>query len=422
VLGSPTATGSTAPPTAVSSPVPSSSAVECPRARLQGGIPNPKVYHDGTIRYGCLASTDREPSTISEALCDENWKIAMNNEIDALMKNKTWHLVPPQSGRNVIDCKCVFKIKRKVDGSLDRYKARLVAKGFKQRYGVDYEDTFSPVIKSTTIRIVLSIAVSRGWHLRQLDVHNAFLHGNLEEDVYMRQPPDYENKSKPNYVCKLDKALYGLKQAPRAWYSRLNAKLCELGFQSSKADTSLFYINRHDVSMFILVYVDDIIVASSSQGATTQLLHKLGQEFALKDLGKLHYFLGIEVNEIENGIILTQSKYASNLLHKVGMGNCKPSNSPMFASEKLSLYEGIPLGPHDSSQYRSVVGALQYLTLTRPDMSFAVNKVCQFLHAPTTVHWAAVKRILRYLKSCTHVGLRVIKSRSLLVTGFLDAD
>jgi hypothetical protein len=138
----------------------------------------------------------------------------MNNEIDALMKNKTCHLVPPHSGRNVIDCKWVFKIKRKVDDSLDRYKARLVAKGFKQCYGVDYEDTFSPVIKSTTIRIVLSIAVFRGWHLHQLDVHNAFLHGNLEEDVYMRQPPDYENKSMPNYVCKLDKALYGLKQAP----------------------------------------------------------------------------------------------------------------------------------------------------------------------------------------------------------------
>jgi hypothetical protein len=142
----------------------------------------------------------------------------------------------------------------------------------------------------------------------------------------------------------------------------------------------------------------------------------------LKDLGKLQYFLGIEVNEIANGIILTQSKYASDLLQKVGMGNSKPSNSPMSASEKLSLYEGTQLGLHDSSQYRSVVGALQYLTLTRSDISFAVNKVCQFLHAPTMVHWAAVKRILRYLKSCTRVGLRIIKSRSLLVTGFSDAD
>jgi hypothetical protein len=148
----------------------------------------------------------------------------------------------------------------------------------------------------------------------------------------------------------------------------------------------MLYFNHHDVSMFILVYVDDIIVASSSQGVTTQLLHKLGQEFALKDLGKLHYFLGIEVNEIANGITLTQSEYASDLLQKVGMGNCKPANSPMSTNEKLSLFEETPLGQHDSSQYRSVVGALQYLTLTRHVISFTINKVCQFLHGPTTVH------------------------------------
>lgn len=133
----------------------------------------------------------------------------------ALMKNKTWHLVPPKKGINIIDCKWVYKVKRKSYGSLDRYKARLVAKGFKQRYGIDYEDTFSHVVKATTIRIILSIAISRGWSLRQLDVQNAFLHGFLEEEVYMRQPPGFESQSLPNYICKLDKALYGLKQAPR---------------------------------------------------------------------------------------------------------------------------------------------------------------------------------------------------------------
>ena len=148
----------------------------------------------------------------------------MDEEHMALLKNKTWHLVPPQHGTNVIDCRWVYRIKRKADGSIDRYKARLVAKGFKQRYGIDYEDTFSPVVKIATIRLVLSVAVSRGWSLRQLDVKNAFLHGVLEEEVYMRQPPGYVDRHKPNYTCKLDKALYGLKQAPRAWYSRLSAQ------------------------------------------------------------------------------------------------------------------------------------------------------------------------------------------------------
>lgn len=165
----------------------------------------------------------------------------MDVEFSALQKNQTWRLVPSVLGRNIIDCKWVYKIKRRADGTIDRYKARLVAKGFKQRYGIDYEDTFSPVVKAATIRLVLSIVVSQRWSLRQLDVQNAFLHGVLEEEVYMRQPPGYQDKRFPDYVCKLDKALYGLKQAPRAWYHRLSAKLQELGFKPSKGDTSLLF-------------------------------------------------------------------------------------------------------------------------------------------------------------------------------------
>jgi histone deacetylase 1/2 len=194
-----------------------------PMTRLQAGIRKPKVYTDGTIRYGFFTSSG-EPQNINEALGDKNWENAMDLEYSALMKNKTWHLVPPRKGTNIIDCKWVYKIKRKADGSLDRYKACLVAKGFKQRY----EDTFSPVVKASTIRLILSVAVSRGWSLRQLDVQNAILHGLLEEEVYMKQPPGYEDKSVPGYVCRLDKALYGLKQAPRAWYSRLSMKLQDL--------------------------------------------------------------------------------------------------------------------------------------------------------------------------------------------------
>jgi histone deacetylase 1/2 len=238
----------------------------------------------------------------------------------------------------------------------------------------------------------------------------------------MKQPPGYEDKNKPGFVCKLDKALYGLKQAPRAWYARLSTKLLKLGFKASKADTSLFYFNNGDICVFVLIYVDDIIVASSTKDATEGLLRSLAQDFALKDLGELHYFLGIEVNKVPDGIILSQDKYASDLLKKVNMSDCKPVSSPLATSEKLSAFEGTPLGPNDSTKYRSVVGALQYLTLTRPDIAFPVNKVCQFLHAPTTVHWAAVKRILRYLKLDTRIGLKISKSRSMLISAFSDSD
>jgi len=369
----------------------------------------------------CAMTDTGEPTSVDEALHDPRWVEAMKSEHQALLQNKTWHLVSPPKGKNIIDCKWVYRIKKKADGTVDRYKARLVAKGFKQRYGIDYEDTFGPVVKAATIRLVLSIAVSRRWSLRQLDVQNAFLHGVLEEEVYMKQPPGYIDKSRPTFMCKLDKALYGLKQAPRAWYARLCGKLQMLGFQSSKADTSLFYYNRGKHTMFVLVYVDDIIVASSSQEATNALLRDLEKEFALKDLDYLHYFLGIEVKRDSQGLILSQGKYADNIIKRTGMHNCKPINTPLSSIEKLSATEGDPLGPEDATKYRSVVGAMQYLTLTRPDISFVVNKVCQFLHNPTTVHWSVVKRILWYIHGTSKLGLHII-TKSMLVSAFTDAD
>lgn len=265
--------GSSAP----TSPVPSSTPLPDWRVtRLQHGIVKPKTRTDGTVRWCMQASVSAgEPTSLDAALGDKNWRAAMDSEVQALARNHTWHLVPHPKGKNIVGCKWVYKVKQKADGSIDRYKARLVAKGFKQRYGVDYEETFSPVVKAATIRIILSIPVSRGWSLRQLDVQNAFLHGILEEEVYMLQPPGYADKTHPSYVCKLDKALYGLKQAPRAWYARLCQRLESLGFQASKADTSLFYYDKNDYTMFVLVYVDDIIVASSSSQATDALLKDL---------------------------------------------------------------------------------------------------------------------------------------------------
>jgi histone deacetylase 1/2 len=310
----------------------------------------------------------------------------MELEIEALRKNDTWRLVSPKSGVNVIDSKWVFKVKKHADGSIERYKARLVAKGFKQRYGLDYEDTFSPVVKPTTIRLLLSLAVTRGWSLRQLDVQNAFLHGVLEEEVYMRQPPGFVDPDHPHHLCRLVKALYGLKQAPRAWHARLGTVLRAHGFVSSTADTSLFLLQRPEVTMYILVYVDDIILISSSVSTADRLVSALGVDFAVKDLGKLHYFLGIEVTHFDSGLTLSQHKYSMDLLRRAGMLQCKSATTPMSATDKLSALDGDLLSSEDATEYRSIVGGLQYLTITRPDVSYAVNRVCQYLHAPRDTH------------------------------------
>jgi hypothetical protein len=194
---------------------------------------------------------------------------------------------------NLIDWKWVYKVKHKTDGLVDRHKPRLVAKGFKQCLGIHYDDTFSPIVKSDTIQLISSLAVSQGWVLQQLDVQNVFLHDILEEEVYMKQSPSFVNSTFPSYHYKLDKALYGLKQTPHARYSHFSDKLQSLGFASSKADISLFHYKKDSFTMYLLIYVDDIIIASSSSSTVFDLLHALQADFALKDLSSLHYFLGI---------------------------------------------------------------------------------------------------------------------------------
>jgi histone deacetylase 1/2 len=198
--------------------------------------------------------------------------------------------------------------------------------------------------------------------------------------------------------------------------------LIELGFRPSKADTSLFYYSRGGHTIFVLVYVDEIIVASSSQDATMALSKDLEKEFALKDFGNLPYFLGIEVKRSNEELLLSQERYAAEILQRVNMSQWKPIDTPLSASERVSILDGEKLGPQDSTQYRSIVGALQYLTLTRPDISFAVNKICQFLQSPTLVHWGLVKRILRYVKGTIGLGLKLKKCSSTMISAFADAD
>jgi hypothetical protein len=397
------------------------------QTRGKDNISKPKVFFPGIIKYplpkALLATTDQEspePTSYTAASKHPAWRAAMNTEFIALLHNGTWKLVPLKPTMNLVGCKWVFRIKRKADGSTDRYKARLVAKGFHQQPGIDYGETFSPVIKPVTIRIVLSLAVASNWDIRQLDVTNAFLHGVISEDVYMTQPPGFVHASYPNYVCHLHKALYGLKQAPRAWFSRLSNRLLQLGFHGCKSDTSLFIYKTKADTIFFLIYVDDIIVTGPNSSSINSLISKLQQDFAVKDLGPLNFFLGVEAIKANQGLYLSQRRYIHDLLRKTNMHEAKPISSPMASSTSLSQFQGTPLS--DPSSYRSTVGSLQYLSLTRPDIAFAVNKVCQFMTKPTNLHWSAVKRILRYLKHTSHHSLFLHRNSNFTIQAFSDAD
>lgn len=372
------------------------------------------------VTYTSAALDVSEPTCFTEANKNPEWQRAMAHELTALAQNQTWDLVPCPNNHNIVGCKWVYKVKRKADGTIERFKARLVAKGYTQEEGLDYTETFSPVVKPVTIRTLLSLAISKGWSLRQLDVNNAFLHGNLEEVVYMAQPPGFVNPDLPTHVCRLKKALYGLKQAPRAWFHRLRDFLISHGFTCSQSDSSLFLKRSSHEAVYLLVYVDDIIITGTSPTLIDHITSSLHATFTIKDLGCLSFFLGIEAISTSSGLLLSQNRYIGDLLHRAKMDGAKPVATPMQTGLQLSKSDGDPFS--DTHLYRSIVGALQYVTITRPEIAFAVNRVSLFMHEPTDIHWSAVKRILRYLKGTITHGLLLRSSSHLSLQVFSDAD
>jgi hypothetical protein len=360
------------------------------------------------------------PSSVRTALADPHWRRAMEDEYAALLANHTWDLVPCPPGTNVVTGNWLFRHKLTLDGSLDRYKARWVLRGFTQRPGVDYDETFSPVVKFATVRVVLSLALSHDWAIHQLDVKNAFLHGTLTETVYCSQPTGFVDADRPDLVCRLNRSLYGLKQAPRAWYSRFASYLASIGFVEAKSDTSLFIYRCGDDTVYLLLYVDDILLTAS----TADLLHRtivaLQREFAMKDLGPLHHFLGITTERRPQGLFLHQRQYAIDILERAGMSDCKPCSTPVDTQVKLSEDDRPPVA--DATSYRSLTGALQYLTFSRPDIAYAVQQVCLHMHTPWEPHLTALKRILRYPHGSLDYGLLLRPSPTSELVVYNDAD
>jgi len=343
----------------------------------------------------------------------------MLEEMAALDKNNTWVVTTLPANKRAVGCKWVFTVKQTPDGKVERYKARLVAKGYSQTYGVDYDETFAPVAKMNTIRTIISIAANHGWKLFQLDVKNAFLHGDLEEEVYMEIPPGFNSRETEGKVCKLKKSLYGLKQSPRAWFGRFRNEVCSMGYRQSNADHTLFFKHNYDKITILVVYVDDIVITGDDDKEILCLKRALARSFEVKDLGYLHYFLGIEVAYGAQGIYLSQRKYVLDLLKETSMLNCKPVTTPIEYNHRILADSGDPVDKH---QYQRLVGRLIYLSHTRPDIAYAVSIVSRYMHDPRSSHLDAVHRILRYLKSCPGKGILFSNHGHMKVEGYTDAD
>ena len=345
----------------------------------------------------------------------------MNEEMKALLQNSTWEIVDLPKGKNPVSCRWVFTLKYKHDGSIDRHKARLVARGYTQTYGIDYQETFVPVAKLNTIRILISLAVNLDWPLQQYDIKNAFLHGDLKEDIYMTIPPGYGDSTTKGKVCKLQKALYGLKQSPRAWFGRFTQTMKTLGYKQGNGEHTLFFKRSSPTLLTLLiVYVDDIIITGNNSTEILSLEEQLDQNFQVKRLGPLKYFLGIEFDRSSDRILMTQQKYILDLLEETKHTQCRTSDTPIEANHRLTLDDNDP--KIEITSYQKLIGKLLYLSHTRPDICFTVNVLSQFMHSPRNSHFQAANRVLRYLKGTTGLGLTYRKVGRIDLTLYTDSD
>lgn len=381
-------------------------------------------------RYGynnlCIAEcedcNDKE-ITLAEALNgpeNEFWRAAMKEELDSFEENEAWELVDHPQDSSVIQCKWVFKKKYDSVNNV-RYRARLVAKGFSQTPGVDFHETFSPVLRYSTLRLLFALAAKLNLDISHLDVTTAFLNGFLTETVYMKKPIMFErnnNNGNDKKVLKLKRAIYGLKQSSRAWYQRVNDYLIHLGYKKSDYEPCLFTKFKDNVKIIIALFVDDFFVFSNCTKATEQLVQELSNKFKIKNLGQVKQCLGVRVRVTENEITLDQEQYVENLLKRFNMSHCKTAETPMEINLRLEKSENVC----NMYPYQQLIGGLMYLAvLTRPDIAYSVSYLSQFNNSYNETHWKHAKRVLRYLKNTKNYGL-VFRKDNFYIEGFVDAD
>ena len=361
-----------------------------------------------------------EPTTFAEAEQEDCWRHAMLDELASINDNATWTLTTLPAGHRAIGLKWVFKVKKDEHGAIVKHKARLVAKGYVQREGVDFEEVFAPVARLESVRLILAVAAHRGWEVHHMDVKSAFLNGDLNEEVYVSQPPGFVAKGHEQGVYRLHKALYGLRQAPRAWNAKLDASLASLGFSRSASEHGVYSRGTANTLLIVGIYVDDLVIAGAEPEEVQRFKGEMHRLFSMSDLGLLRYYLGLEVNQDGCCITITQTAYATKMLERAGMKDCYAVHAPMEARLKLSKDSSEKAV--DATLYRSIIGSLRYLVHTRPDITFVVGYLSRFMEAPASDHLAAVKHLLRYIAGTLTHGCVYRRGDGESLVGYSDSD
>ena len=373
-----------------------------------------------------------DPTSYKEAINSDQsseWNKAMIDELGSMDKNNVWDLVELPNGVKPVGCKWVYKTKLDPNGNVERFKARLVAKGYTQKEGIDYQETFSPVSRKDSLRIVMALVAHFDLELHQMDVKTAFLNGDLQEDVFMNQPEGFKPEGKEHLVCKLKKSIYGLKQASRQWYLKFDEVMKNQGFIKNQVDQCTYLKMSGSNFAILVLYVDDILLASNSLNLLHESKRLLSRNFDMKDLGEASYVIGIEIHrDRANGTLgLSQKAYIDRVLERYNMQQCSPSVAPVVKGDVFGTFQ-CPKTEVEKEQmrlipYASVVGSIMYANVcTRPDIAYIAGMLGRYQSNPGLDHWKAAKKVLRYLQGTKDYRLTYKRSNNLEVIGYSDSD
>ena len=372
-----------------------------------------------------------EPESYKHAMNTDDasdWKVACDEEMSSHQTANTWTLVPPVTNRKAIGCRWIFKYKKGPDGQIIKNKARLVAKGFTQKDGIDFDETFSPTAKFCSIRAMIAIAAKQNYLIHQMDVKTAYLNGDLDEEIFMKQPEGYVNQEHPDWYCKLNHSLYGLKQSGRCWYEKLHSTLLQMNFKRCEVDYCVYRLEENGQFIWLTVYVDDLLLISNNLDFLNQFKTRMSKTFSMSDLGEANFILGIEIIRENHLISLSQRNYITEIARKFNLLNAKPVSTPMIDS-LIMTKQDCPTSQSDKEEmeripYQSAIGSVMYCMLaTRPDISYAITVLSRFSSNPGQVHWNALKRLIVYLYSTRNLCLTYgLQNSDDLLVGYCDAN